>query len=123
MSAGAFIRSKYETDTGAILRTRVQPETELMTNGTVPNDAPGGNPTLPWGMKIRPGKREVGIVPRSVTLVFPAGQEPTGYKPDSPIEVPVMTPAAYAAYQGETNLTYLGATATVLGFRNEQFNG
>ena len=123
MSAGPFIRSRYEVGNGSILRTRVQPETELLNDGTVFNSAPTGAATLPWGMKIRPGKREVGIIPRSVTLVFEAGNEPPGYKPDSSIEVPILTPAAFAAFQTATSLTYLSNTATVIGFNNEDYNG
>ena len=122
MSSGPFIRSRYESDTGVIARCRVQPETELLTDGSVFNAAPTGAPTVPFSIKIRPGKRELGIIPRTVQLSFAAGNEPAGYKPGEILSVPVLDPLVFTAFQASSQLTYLGQTADVISFANEDFN-
>lgn len=122
MSAGSFINSRYETDGGEILRCRVQPETELLTNGTAFNSAPVAAATLPWSMRIRPAKRDLGIIPRVIKVKFQAGTVPTGYKADQVLEIPIMTPAAFTALRNEPTLEYLNVQALVVGSSNEDYN-
>lgn len=114
MSAGKFIRSYYESNAGEQIRIRVQPETELFTNGTEVNDSAGGPATIPGYAKVTKGNREYGIRPRRVGFVFDAGQAPTGYDPSSVHYIPVMTKAAYDAYDLGTGYTYLGGTGEVI---------
>ena len=114
MSAGAFIRSFYETNGGAIARIRVQPETELAQIGGQPNDAPAGPPTVSTTVKVSKGRREYGIGPRKIGVVFDPGSEPTGYKLGEITYIPVLTPARYNSVVPGDAITYLGGTARVV---------
>lgn len=114
MSAGAFIRSFYETNGGAIARIRVQPETELAQIGGQPNDAPAGPPTVSTTVKVNKGRREYGIGPRKIGIVFDDGQAPTGYKPGQIYYIPVLTRARYDAAVVGGTVTYLQGTADIV---------
>lgn len=114
MSAGAFIRSFYETNGGAIARIRVQPETELAQIGGAPNDAPAGPATVTTTVKVSKGRREYGIGPRKIGVVFDPGEEPDDYKLGSVVYVPVLTRASYLAVAVGDAITYLGGTARVI---------
>jgi hypothetical protein len=114
MSAGQFIRSFYQTNGGAIARIRVQPETELAQIGGAPNDAPAGPPTVSTTVKVSKSRREYGIGPRKIGIVFDDGEAPVGYEPGNIYYIPVLTSARYnAAVVGDT-MTYLGGTADIV---------
>lgn len=122
MSAGAFIRSRYQLDTGnggGVCRIEVQPETELLTDGTTVNDAPTDPITIPITATVSKGNGANGIKPRSVTIAWDAGQAPADYTGD-PVRVPVLTEAAFAAYQLGTQVTYLGGTGEIVGRNPER---
>lgn len=114
MSAGSFVRSIYATNAGDFARIRVQPETELATNGTVVNDAAAGPVNLPTAAKVSRGAREIGILPRRIGIVFEAGQAPTGYKENSVYYIPALTRAFFDALEIDDEITYLGETAKVV---------
>ena len=114
MSAGAFIRSFYQTNGLAIARIRVQPETELASIGGTVNDAPAGPPTIATAVKVSKGRREYGISPRKVGFVFDDGQEPEGYKPGQIYYLPVLTRALYDSFAIGAAITYLGGTGDVV---------
>lgn len=115
MSAGSFIRSFYELDNGNIARIRVQPETELFTDGTTVNDAPAGPATVPVAARARKSRREYGIGARFVSFAWDDGQAPTGYDPNVTLTIPIMTPAAYNSYNIGDTATYLGGTGEIVG--------
>ena len=114
MSAGAFIRSFYETNGGAIARIRVQPETELANLGGTVNDAPAGPPTVSTTVKVSKSRREYGIGPRKCGIVFDAGQAPVGYLAGQAYYIPVMTRAVYDGFVVGDAATYLGGTADIV---------
>lgn len=114
MSAGSFIRSIYETNSGDFARIRVQPETELATDGTTPNDAAAGPVNLPVAAKISRGNREYGILPRRIGVVFETGNEPAGYEAGNVIYIPALTRAFFDAVDVDQQITYLNSNANVV---------
>lgn len=118
MSAGNFDLAKYELDDGTtIVPVVVQPETMALTNGTLANDEPAGAVNLSLRAKTRKGNTEYGIGCRCISLRW-NGAPPTGYSAGS-LTVPILTVAAYAAYNVGDSITYLGATADVIGKKPE----
>jgi len=121
MSSGSFIRSIYETNSGDFARIRVQPETELATDGTTPNDAGAGPVNLPVSAKVSRGTREYGLLPRRIGLVFEDGNEPAGYESGNIIYIPALTRAFFDALELDQQITYLGSTANVVSKLEENF--
>lgn len=113
MSAGSFTRTKYESDDGTILNARVQPET-LTANIGGANTAPAGAVNGLGSAKMRGGRREIGVKARRVRVVFTAGA-PADYKPDTTLEIPILTKARYDAIAIGSTGTYLEGTVTVIG--------
>lgn len=94
MSAGAFIRSKYEMSTPAdkVIPIRVQPETLLLKVGATANAAPSGTVDADWpSAKVSGSRRGIGIYARMVSFVF-TGSGPAGYKEGSVMSLPALTP-------------------------------
>jgi hypothetical protein len=114
MSAGQFIRSFYETNGGAIARIRVQPETELANLGGTVNDAPAGPPTVATTVKVSKSRRQYGIGPRKVGIVFDDGQAPAGYEPGNIYYIPVLTRDVYDSFVVGDTATYLSGTADIV---------
>lgn len=113
MSAGIFTSSKYESNSGAIYKIRVQPETLGATIGGVANSAPTGDVDQEVSAKASGGKREIGMIARTVTLEF-TGATPTNYSGDNVI-VPVMTRDTFDAWTSPADQagTYLGSAVKV----------
>lgn len=117
MSAGPFIDSRYEADSGLVFPTRVQPETELaQLNGTV-NDAPSTAITAgaPY-LNIRKNKRSRGLQPRYVRVKLTSA--PTGQYADyigvgASYQIPVLNPTVFAGLAKGQAVTYLGATGII----------
>lgn len=119
MSTGNFLISKYELNGGStIVPCRLQPETVALTDGTTANDPPSGPVNLSVSAKASKGNREYGIGMRCITGSW-QGSPPAGYSGDN-VVIPVLTEAAFAAYQIGVTLTYLGASLTVVA-RKEEF--
>ena len=117
MSAGAFETSKYELNEGQIVPIRVQPETIAAAVGANANDPPAGNINLSLFAKARKGNREYGIGARQVTISWNAAP-PAGYANEN-LTIPVLTPAAFAAFTLGATLTYLATPATIVGRKAE----
>lgn len=118
MSAGAFSRSRYQTDEGEIHPIRVQPETILANVGAA-NTAPTGSVTQSAFAKVSKGRREYGIGARSVSVIFTA-TPPVGYKLDQTYRIPILTPTAFsAALVGGTG-TYLSTAIEIISKNTEQ---
>lgn len=113
MSAGNFIDSKYESNSGRVYAIRVQPETLALTLDGTANAAPTGDIDQEVSAKAKGGKREIGCIARTVTVRF-TGTVPDGYSGDD-VTVPVLTPGLYnAAVKGVTG-TYLGEAVAYVG--------
>lgn len=117
MSAGSFSRAKYELDGGTIVPIRVQPETISLTDGTNANDEPAGSVTLDVTAYARKGNRQYGIGARCITIAWSAAP-PTGYE-DELLQIPVLTPATFAAYAVGDTVTYLATAAEIVSKKNE----
>lgn len=112
MSAGQFVRSRYQANDGEIYPIRVQPETVSANIGAA-NTAPAGATTQSQFAKARKGVREYGIGARSVTVAF-TGALPDGYAANQSYRIPVLTAAAFdAAVVGGTG-TYLAAPIEIV---------
>jgi len=124
MSAGTFDISQYSSNTlGTIHRIRIQPETLAATLGGTANAAPSGTAVLP-SAQVSQSKRSLGINARTITIKFASGDEPSGYKPDSPITIPWLqnNSAFLTAVPGITAVTYLGNDAILVGTSPEKVN-
>lgn len=122
MSGGIFIpRQKYETNSGLILRVKVQPETALAILDpddtgvllNVPSTDAFSDTNLYPSVKISAGKREIGWHPRQVIGNWGETEGtdlPEGYKAFSEASVIIFTAANYATLEAGQNITYLGNT-------------
>lgn len=119
MSAGSFARSIYEADNGDFHPIRVQPETLTLQFGQAANAAGAGPIDNPVSAKVSNGNRAFGVKPRSVTIVFEAAA-PTGYKLNSYIRVPILTPSLYNTISAGDAASYLGTAAVVVGKNPER---
>lgn len=113
MSAGSFVRSKYEADNGDIHPIRVQPET-LTANLGAANSAPVSDVDVSLFASARKSKRSYGLGARTVRVRFTA-TAPTGYAQNQILSVPVLTPATYLAAQTAQTGTYLGVAVEIVG--------
>lgn len=119
MSSGAFSASKYETEQGNIVPIKVQPETEALVIGGVTNNPPAGSLTTGFpSAKVSGSNRTIGINARTVTIRLTASL--SGYKDDSPLTIPCLTPTFFAACQFGATGTYLGTACRVVGTRAEK---
>lgn len=121
MSAGEFVRSRYELDTGnggGIARCLVQPETLACEINSVANAAPSGAVDLPNSARMLGPRRGLGINSRYVTLEW-TGTPPTGYSGDN-VRIPVLQESTFAAWQNDATGTYLGAGVRVVGRNPER---
>lgn len=113
MSAGNFVRSRYQSDSGTIFSIRVQPET-ISANVGAANAAPTGTVDGIGSARARGGRRQIGIVARSVTVAF-TGALPEGYAANQTHRIPILTTTVYnGANIGGTG-TYLGSPIVIVG--------
>lgn len=125
MSAGAFLQNSiYESNRGTFHAIRVQPETELLTDGTVVNDSAAGPIDSALRAKVSRTSREYGLRPRTITFRFDPGQEPEDHAEGSTVRLPILTPEAFDTYTATPQypLTYKGGTGVVVGNSGEDFN-
>lgn len=114
MSAGAFAYHQYTADDASVHQILIQPETYTLWSALGYTD-PGGASTKPLAI-VGGSKRRRGILhARTVTIKSPT--PPTGYKPDSPITLPIPEIDVYSGLPnvGE-NLgeSYLGVSTWVV---------
>lgn len=107
MSAGELLKTTYEDGKGVFHPVKIQPETLTLTLNAVANDAPVG-PATPGtpGLKLSKGKREAGVVARRVRFKITDPAPPANYQVNSILSLPVMTPAAYDAFDKNQVGTY-----------------
>jgi len=114
MSAGRFVRSRYEANNGLIHPIRVQPETIAASLGGGTNAAPAGAVDTSISVRTSQSSRAFGIRPRLVTLAW-EGTPPTGYDDRGTIRIPILTETRFDAIQVGGTGTYLGASVVVVG--------
>lgn len=122
MSAGAFQIETYESTelAGQFMPIRVQPETLALSIGGVANAGSVTDVNLPLRVNVNGGNREYGVKPRKITVRFTDDADlPEGYTGED-LTVPVLTPAAYAAYTVGATGTYLGSPCVVLARNPER---
>lgn len=123
MSAGSFVRSRYEAnyaDPAPIHPIRVQPETLAATIGGTANAAPTDAVSNPISASVSRGKREKGLKPRTLTIQFPATGQPTGYKASGTTIIVALTLAFWNLGVPGATITYLGVECTVIGRSAEE---
>lgn len=118
MSSGAFSASRYETNSGAVLKCRVQPETLEFTIGGVTNSATAAAIDTPGSAKMGGGRRQFGVTARAVYINFDDGA-PANYKDGVTYAVPCLREAIYDAAETATTGTYLGTACRIVGRRAE----
>lgn len=124
MSAGTFIRSRYQASYGggtAIHPIRVQPETIAFDAGSDTNDPPSGAINNPISAKISLSSRGLGLRPRFVTIQLPStSTPPTGYRAGSITKIPILTPGVFASLAPGDEVTYLGVPWSVVSTTAEE---
>ena len=113
MSAGNFVRSRYESDDGTVFSIRVQPET-LAANVGAANAGAAGAVDGVGSARARGSRRQIGVIARSVTVAF-TGALPTDYAENQTHRIPIMTPSVYNGASIGTTGTYLGVPIEVVG--------
>jgi hypothetical protein len=119
MSAGAFVRARYEASyaAGVIHPIRVQPETlaAVTTTATpVTNTGVVAAATSPISALGSLSNRKKGLKPRMVSLQV-AGTPPTGYAAGSRTELIALRIAFYNDCNIGATISFLGTTWIVIG--------
>lgn len=117
MSAGQFIDTVYEADSGLVFPTRVQPETELATLNGVVNDASSEavTPGAPF-ISVRTSKRSPKLQVRHVwvkMLENPTGQYADYQGIGTTHRLVVSNPTVFAGLSRRQPATYLGAACQI----------
>lgn len=118
MSSGAFTISKYETNSGAVLKCRVQPETLAFTVASVTNSATSAAVDTPGSARMSGGKRQLGVTARAIYISFDDAA-PDGYKDGVIYPIPCLREDIYDAAETATTGTYLGVACRIVGRRAE----
>lgn len=117
MSAGNFILSKYEADSGEIHPIRIQPETIIADT----NPAPAGAITQSLRARVGGSSRTYGLHARKIRVTWTApATHPEGYKDGGTITLPILSAAAYAAINIGQTFNYLANSVTVTGKSPEE---
>jgi len=119
MSAGAFSRVFYESETGLIHPIRVQPETLAATFDGDTNAAVDGPATSLISAQVTGSRRGLGLFARFATVVFPATPQ-TGYLVGQSYRIVVPDPAIWNAITALSPGTYLGVATQVVSKTAEQ---
>lgn len=115
MSAGNFVRSRYEADSGAVHPIRVQPETLTLTLGGSTNGPADGTVTNGISARVSGGRRQLGLTARKVTIQFVSGTVPAGYQEGGTISLPWLDPTTFAALGAGATGLYQSAAVELVG--------
>lgn len=123
MSAGEFLKSKYQASYGAgtqIHPIRVQPETIVADFADGTNEPPTGAVNNPISAIISRGAKAKGLRPRFVTIKLQASATPPeGYKALAITRIPILTSGVFNDIEEGQVVNYLGAAWNVIGKTNE----
>jgi hypothetical protein len=111
----ALVRTKYESESGAIHSISLNPATNLIVGA-----APAGAVTSPIKAKISKGTKEYGLRPRGVTIAKTFGVAPDTFTRTAFIPVLSKTVFATAAYQLNAVLTYKGTADWIIVGRAQE---
>lgn len=114
MSAGAFLRSRYESDPGSIHRIRIQPETAALTIDGVTNAPPAGAIDAQGSARVGAGRRSLGVNARLVRLAWTAAA-PAGYDANGIITLPWLQQDSFNALVPGAAGSYLGSAVELVG--------
>lgn len=117
--AGRFIRSKYKANNGDVYRVVIQPETALLSFGSVQNAPTVNNVTEKVPLRIKKPLLEKGVKARKMGIKW-SEDPPTGYSQDTILYIPILTPELFAAIQLDQLGTYLGKPFLVLSLIPER---
>ncbi len=124
MSAGGFIKVRYQADTGILHPIRIQPETLILELGgsanAVPTE-PAGTVKSRISARVSGSRRGLGLFTRMVRIQFGSatGDAPDGYQLGGVITLPILTEALYDAITPGDTGTYLTKAVTVVGLVSE----
>lgn len=113
MSAGEFVRAKYESNSGRVYNIRIQPETQTLAINSVANASPSGPVTEEVSAKVSGSKRSIGMNARTVTLEW-ATAPPAGYS-DGIVRVVILQESTYDAITPGATGTYQDSAVIVVG--------
>lgn len=118
MSAGQFLRSKYQASYGggtAIHPIRIQPEALDVDFSSLSNVEPDEDINNPISAIASLGNRQIGLRPRFVTLKQnPLGSVPPGYKLEGETRLAILKPDVWESIFVGEDITYLGGSYTVI---------
>lgn len=125
MSAGAFVRSKYEASyaNNRVHPIRVQPETITLEVGGIANTPPADAISIPISALVSRNRRARGLIVRTVTLQAPATNPPAGYLANGLTTLPCLTEAffdACAAADDSTTVDYLGVSGYSVAYVSDE---
>lgn len=112
--AGKFINEKYESDSGAILNIRVQPETVFDVNLS-----PAGAVTVSRYARVTGSRRAYGMKARSVTLSRQIGDGTNYNAATAYARIPVLKKASVAALIIGSTVTYQNVAWTIVSHNAE----
>lgn len=121
MSAGSFVQSKYQSDTGDVHVIKVQPETIAATLGGTANAAVAGAIDSVFAAEVNRGARAYGLRPRKVTVAFET-DVPTGYRPYTSLSIPVLSASVFAGVSPGDTVSYAGGSGVVTSKSGEDIN-
>lgn len=123
MSAGNFLRSKYQASYGdgtKVHPIRIQPELLDIDFAVLSNIEPDGAINNPISAIASLGKNALGLRPRYVTVKRnPLGSGVPGYADESTIRLTILKPDVWDSVTVGEDITYLGGTYTVISKSQE----
>jgi hypothetical protein len=117
MSAGNFVLSKYEANSGNIYPVRLQQETIDASIGSA-NSPPAGNVDQEVSARAGGSRRAIGMNCRTVTVRFTANP-PAGYAENQTYRIPILTAARWNGITKGQSGTYLATACIVVGKQPE----
>lgn len=126
MSAGPFLDSFYESDTGEIHNIRIQPETASLLIDGVTNTIPAGPANNSQQVKVSAARNSFGVKARKVRfeMTSPSTTNPI-IAAGSILELPWLQSDSFLTVTrpGKQTGTYLGGNIRVVGGTPETFTG
>lgn len=115
MSAGEFVKRRYELDNGDVVQIRVQPSTVTTWNPQATSSTLL-HPDLT--ATVSQGKRTAGINARTARFEWASGV-PSGYDPNGIITLPILTASAFDDLTSQETYSYRGGTIRPIGKTKE----
>lgn len=111
MSAGEFVETRYQDNSGAVFPGTVQPETLALTVAGTANAPTADAINQRVSFKVSKTNGEIGCGPRKANFFFTTAA-PSGYAANQTYSQPIMTQAVGALVSRGVVGTYLGEDIT-----------